>query len=415
MQNPHFRSRPPTTRTPFRFASLILWCAAIGPGVLGLAADNDAGGLLSYLVTGAAGHLQWFIAGLAVMAPITYIVQELALRVAVATRKPYGQLLSGKFGHPAARVNGVILHGLNTVILVTEFAGMTGALALIGVPWHVGLALSWALVLGITSLRHYAHVERLLLSVAILNLIFFPVLFMVWPTHVTWHLLLTPPSGPHIRLLFLSLAGNAIAPWMIYWQQNAVWAGNVQNLARGRQDIRLGVLAQVVMALVVLLIGGMVFGGHTAAWHNPLAAMAERTGLWTARLFALGIFNAGFLAACTISLSSAWMVREVWHPEAEERRHTPTQGHLGPIHVLTVTISALAVWGPGLSIGAVALWAQALGALWMPASLALLALIARDRAVMGPMVMRRRRQFIILLILAMFLILPLWSLSGMRL
>ena len=85
----------------------------MGPGVLGLAADNDAGGILSYVVTGATHHLLWFIPALLVMAPVTYFIQELALRVAVATKKPFAALITEQFGIWPARINGLCLHGLN--------------------------------------------------------------------------------------------------------------------------------------------------------------------------------------------------------------------------------------------------------------------------------------------------------------
>lgn len=406
MQNPHMSLKPPPIKN--RSKNIFMpWLLAIGPGVLGLTADNDAGGMLSYFLTGAYHHLLWFLAGLFVMAPVTYLIQELALRVAIATRLPYGRLLSLKFGRGITRLNGVVLYGLNGVILVTEFLGMASALQLLGLPWTLGVTLSLGLVLFVTSVQRYGRLERVLLWIAGLNLIFIPIVFMLpLPVGGVWAVMgggLTPT----IAFLLLALAGNAIAPWMIYWQQNAVWAGNISSLAAGRKDIRLGVAAQVLMAAIVLTIGALA--GIGRQWQNPLQALAFSHGATIADFFALGIFNAGFLAACTISLSSAWMVRDVWHADASPRDASPTSGSLRLLHGATVTAAALVTLWPHISIGAVALWAQALGALWMPVSLLLLAILAADGHLMGLMAIRIRRRLLMGAAIMFFLGLGVWT------
>ena len=388
----------------------MLCILAIGPGVLGLAADNDAGGMLSYLVTGAAHHLAWFVFALMSMVPVTYTIQELALRVAIATQMPYSHLLRVRFGRWWTAINGIVLHSLNALILVTEFLGMTSALHLIGFPWWSGVIISWGLVIGVTAYRHYPSLERLLLIMAIFNFAFIPALITLHPDPHAWQQAFGGGFTSSIFFLLLSLAGNAIAPWMIYWQQNAVWSGNVPSLSFGRKDIRLGILAQVVMAGIVMLIGALA-NGSGSALINPLLWLWVAAGPVTGRLFALGIFDAGFLAACTISLSSAWMLSEVLHGTPPPRAVTPTGGRSRWIHIFTLTIAAICVMWPHLSIGFIALWVQALGALWMPVSLIMLIVIARDVRLMGPLVVHQRRLIALIAIVVLFVTLA--ALSGL--
>lgn len=388
---------------------VMLWVLAIGPGVLGLAADNDAGGMLSYLVTGAAHHLGWFLVALVGMVPITYTIQELALRVAIATQMPYSHLLRLKFGRAWTAINGLVLHLLNAMILITEFLGMTSALYLVGLAWWQGLFISWASVIGITTYRHYPSLERLLLILAIFNFAFIPALIWLHPAPNAWHNALGNGFSSSVFFLLLSLAGNAIAPWMIYWQQNAVWSGNVPSLSFGRKDIRIGVAAQVSMAAVVMLIGALASGAGSPL-INPLKWLLHAVGPISGRLFALGIFDAGFLAACTISLSSAWMLSEVLHGTPPPRAVTPTGGRSRWIHILTLTLAALCVLWPHLAVGSIALWAQALGALWMPASLIMLIVIGRDLHLMGPMAIGPSRLLGLLGIVSLFVILAVLSL-----
>lgn len=407
--HPLNRDRSDTLPPPVRRSRAWVWIAAIGPGVLGLAADNDAGGMLSYLLTGAAHHLLWFIGVMAIMAPVTYLIQELALRVALATQLPYGQLLAIRFGSWVARANGLILHGLNGLNLVTEFIGMAGALALFGLPWRLGVPISLALVSAITVQRRYLRLERVLLLTSLLNLSFIPVLFFLHPTGKTLSTAFFGGGTAPVGFLLLALAGNTIAPWMIYWQQNAVWAGSVKSLAQGRLDIRLGVIAQGVMATVVMLIGGLARGGF-ANWQSPLQWLAAAVGPWAGKFFAIGLFDAGFMAACTISMSSAWMLRESFRPsDADQRWKNPISGTVTAIHLSTLFLAAAATLLP-FAPGAIALWAQAAGALWMPVSLLLLGIIATDRRLMGPMLMRNRRRFLLGTVVAGFLCLGVWTL-----
>ncbi len=400
MQRPYL-----TTLTSRKRARLLVWILAIGPGVLGMVADNDAGGMLSYLVTGSQNHLQWFLPALVIMAPLTYLIQELALRVALATHLPYSQIVSRKFGQPLAKLNAVVLHLLNTAILITEFIGMTSALTLLGIPWTLGLILSLSLVLGITSFRRYQQMERVLLLLAIANMAFIPALFTIHPAVHTWSSAFSGSFNGETAFLLLSLAGNAIAPWMIFWQQNAVWAGNVENLEAGRKDIRMGITVQVIMATVVMLIGALAAHSMTQG-RNPLLWLTHYGGPTTAGLFAIGLFDAGFLAASTISVSSAWMVQEAFG-SVQDRGQSPTQGPFAILHIITVSVAALIVLMPNLSAASIALWAQALGALWMPVSLAILGLIAADRHIMGPMAIHRRRRILLITTIVIFILLAL--------
>lgn len=385
---------------------------AIGPGVLGLAADNDAGGMLSYAVTGAAHHLWWFMAALAGMAPLTYVVQELALRVAFATQRPYGQVIREQLGGTWSRVNGVVLHGLNLVILITEFLGMAMGENLMGIPWVVSVGIAFGIVLAITSTTRYQSVERILLWISLLNLVFIPAALFMHPHVGAWHRAFAGAPSPRLGFLVLSLAGNAMAPWMIYWQQNAVWAGQVRTLKAGRQDIIIGVVAQIVMAIVVMTIGALTPGSNHAAITNPILWIAAHDGRLVGSLFGLGIFNAGFLAACTISLSSAWMVRESWSPGTGTRQEMPTRGGLFALHAVTLGLAAVLAITRLVPSGTLALWAQALGAIWMPVSLVTLGLIARNRHTMGPMAIRWRRQIGLTSIILLFVGLGVLGLLG---
>lgn len=386
-----------------RFTRLGLLLAALGPGVIGLCADNDAGGMLSYLLTGANRALGWFLPALGLFALTTLFIQWLALRVARATGRPYSRLLIACVGRRLARTEAGALYALNTLVLVTEFIGMTLALSLAGVPRSVSLPLCFGLVAALTASRVYPRTERLLLRVAALSLAFVPALLFVHRAPGTLSAGFADPASPPWFLL-LALAGNSVAPWMIYWQQNAVWAGTARTERQQVSDLATGVVAMVVMAGVVLVLGS-VTAGNPAAWSSPLAWIVGRGGRLSGVLFAVGLFDAGLLAACTVSLSSLWTLREAFGAGARRPGEAPNRGRWRIVHLATLALAAAVVLRPDLASGAVALWAQAMSAVWMPVSLVLLGLVARSRRIMGRAAINPPTQVALGVVAAGFLVL----------
>jgi Mn2+/Fe2+ NRAMP family transporter len=386
--------RPSQRRAVARASWLPAFLLALGPGVIGLSADNDAGGMLSYLVSGASHGLAFLVPTLVLLGLPTLFIGWLALRVAQATHLPYSKALIAGLGAAPARVEAVVLYGLNGLILVTEFLGMSLGLSLLGLPRPLSLVLTFSLVALLTASRVYAGIERLLLTIAVGSLLFIPALLLVHPTLTSVGRAF---SGhvPDAAFLVLAMAGNAIPPWMIYWQQNAVWAGAARSPRQHLWDLVTGQVAMIVMAGTVLLLGAVI-PGERGAWASPLAWIYHEGGHAAGVLFAVGLFDAGLLAACTVSLSSLWTVREALGRGARSPAEAPNRGRWRYVHLATLALAAAVVLVPGLGVGAVALWAQAVGALWMPVSLALLGLVASNRRVMGRLAIGRPAQAAIL-------------------
>lgn len=395
----HPRPRPASPRAPW----LTVFLMALGPGVIGLSADNDAGGMLSYLVSGASHGLVFLVPTLVGLGLPTLFIGWLSLRVAEATHLPYSKAVIAGVGTPLARVEAVVLYGLNGVILVTEFVGMTLGLSLLGLPAPVSLALTFAVVVLLTSNRVYTRIEQMLLKVAIGSLLFIPALIFVHPSA---HALARAFSGhvPDAAFLVLAMAGNAIPPWMIYWQQNAVWAGPARTSRQRLWDLVTGQVAMIVMAGTVLLLGA-VMPGHSAAWASPVAWIYHAGGRVAGVLFAVGLFDAGLLAACTVSLSSLWTVREAMGRGALHPAEAPNRGRWRYLHLATLAVAASVVLVPSLGVGSIALWAQAVGALWMPVSLTLLGVVASNRRLMGRLAIGPRVQAALAAVVVGYLIL----------
>ncbi|MCL8207359.1 MAG: divalent metal cation transporter [Actinomycetia bacterium] len=365
---------------------------ALGPGLIGLVADNDAGGMTSYLLTGARHQLGLFLPALVLLGILTVFIQDMALRVGLATGRPFARVVTDRFGAGPARCLALGMHALNILVLATELSGMAMALNLVGIPFGPAVGAALLLVLALVSLSRYRTLERALLVVGGLNLAFLGSWAALSPSaHRVDPLRWAPPAGGTVFYL-LALAGNAVCPWMVYWQQNAVVARGMRawELRRGRVDLAAGVLAQLAMATAVLLLGAHLAGSPAGA-YNPLDWLARQAGRASALWFALGVFDAGWLAAVTISLSSDWMLAEAFRGRAPGllRRPRPAGHRLwwrrpGIRRFLALALAAGLVLGPGWTQGFLAVLTQALSAVLMPLTLLFLGRIA-DEAGRGPL------------------------------
>jgi Mn2+/Fe2+ NRAMP family transporter len=364
---------------------VLVGLAALGPGILGLVADNDAGGMTSYLVTGGRHQLVLFLAALLVAAAIAVVVQEMALRLALSTRAPFGRVVREHFGAGLAAALALANDGLNVLILATELSGMGMALALTGLTLPEAVLVALALVLAMGSWIRYRALERALLGVAVLNLAFLAAVLALPAGHYVvspWH---WGGSWAGTPLFLLAMLGNGLAPWMVYWQQDAVVARNMQRweLKRGRFDLLAGALAQVTMAGAVLWLGASL-AGNPMTLQNPVAWVSREGGRTVGLLFALGLFDAGLLAAATITRSSHWMLRGALFG----RRDRPLGLVVRGIDAGGPLAAVLLVLLPNWSQGFLALLTQALAGLLMPGTLFCLGLLTNRRDLLGPLANR---------------------------
>ena len=104
-----------------------------GPGLVVMLADTDAGSIITAAQSGA----QWGYRLLALqflLIPILYIVQELTVRLGAATGKGHARLILERYGRFWAWFSTGTLIVSCIGALLSEFSGIAGVGALMGVP-----------------------------------------------------------------------------------------------------------------------------------------------------------------------------------------------------------------------------------------------------------------------------------------
>ncbi len=373
----------------------LLWLLA-GPGVLVMMGENDGPSMVSYATTGAAYGVGFFVPFILLTFVMAFVVQEMAVRLGVATGRGHAELIFQRFGPFWGYFAMADLVVGNVLTLVTEFIAIQAGGLYFGLPSWLSVALGFGLVTAALGLRRYATWERALMVLAAGNLLFIPAALLAHPNGAALvHALATwcpLPGGSRLIFVTLILAniGATVTPWMIFFQQSAVVDKGLArvDLPQGRMDTAIGAVLAAIVGVATLVAAAPLFAAHVnvaefASGADFATALRPLVGSTGATLFALGIIEAGLLAAMTISTSSSYALAETI-----SARHSLnldfSQGRIFyGAAILSTVFAACIVLIPGAPLLAITLTVNVIATLLMAPALLFLLLLVNDREIMG--------------------------------
>jgi Mn2+/Fe2+ NRAMP family transporter len=398
----HDRERVSATRLRRGFRPrLRLFWLLIGPGILVMLGENDGPSMLSYAATGARFGIGFFIPFVVLTFLMACVVQEMTVRLGAATHRGHAELIFDRFGPFWGWFSMVDLMVGNFLTLVTEFIAIRAGLGFFGV--RPAVAVIGALgVLSVALMTHrYWTWERIILGAAMFNLVFVPVALLTHPhwssvgsAMITWRPL---PGGltQETVLILLANIGATVTPWMLFFQQSAIADKGLttRDIQMGRVDTALGATLATVAALATMLATAPLFMHHMPSANFEAAEFAQAlqpfVGHWGAALFALGIFEAGMVAAITISTSSAYAFGEV----ARRPHSLNLPFNQGKSFYLVLLLEAAAAAGlvliPSIPLVYIVLLVNVIAVLAMPPALLFLYMLVNDREIMGDLISPR--------------------------
>lgn len=382
---------------------LFIFLTVLGPGVIVLVADNDAGGISTYAVTGSkyGFSLLWVIL---ILLPMAYFVQEMTVRLGAVTKRGHAEAIFEGFGPRWGWFSLIDLAIGNWLTLVTEYIGMIIAMKMFGVPPVVTFIGVTAVLLGIVITGSYWTFERLTLFFCAFNFVYIPAAFwaMKLPQAPGWDAVFRGMFLPSFHggfsgeMLFFILAnvGTTIAPWQIYFQQSSVVDKGLdfRDIKFGKIDTLFGAFFTCSVAAFIIITTGAAFFYHqppilvedaaqTAQAITPLFPGGK--GKIAHTLFAIGLFDAGFLGALCISLSSSWAVGEVFgwaHSLNKSVREAPS---FYIYYALILATAGGVVLIPGAPLITITMFVQIAAVTLLPSSLIFLVILLNDRDTMG--------------------------------
>jgi Mn2+/Fe2+ NRAMP family transporter len=378
-----------------RFGGLGLLWLLIGPGVLVFLGENDAPSMLSYAATGARFGIGFFLPFVVLTFLMGFVVQEMTARLGAVTHRGHAELIFDRFGRFwGFFAMGDLVLG-NFLTLVTEFIGVRAGLGFFGIRPSIAVGAVLLGVLGAMTTGRYWTWERITLGLAVFNALFLPAALLAHPAwrdvghaFLTW----TPlPAGDRSEILLLILAdiGATVTPWMLFFQQSAVVDKGVQprDIPAARLDTLLGTLLAALFGVAAIVATAPLFRHGIRAADFQGAQFAQALEPWIghvgAALFALGVFEAGMVAAVTISISSAYAFGEVLQTGHSLNRPVREAWPFYLILIGSACLAAGLVLIPGAPLEFIILTVNVIAVLAMPPALTFLLLLVNDREVMG--------------------------------
>jgi NRAMP (natural resistance-associated macrophage protein)-like metal ion transporter len=373
-----------------RFIKAIkIYLLLAGPGLIVMLADNDAGGITTYAVTGSKfGYgLIWF---LLLLLPVAYVVQEMTVRLGAVTKRGHAEAIFDGFGSFWGWFSFLDLALVNWLTLITEFIGMTAALSIFHIPPVITvIAVSVIMMLMVLQGRYWTW-EKIAIVFAALNLIYIPAAFLVHPSvSEVLSVGLVPhfPGGFTSTMFFFLMAniGTTIAPWMIFFQQSAVVDKGMKekDIPWGQMDTLIGSAFTVIVAIFVVVVTGTVLYGAEVESAAQAAQILMSINPYLGTFIAIGLFDAGFLGAICISLASSWAFGEVFgwaHSLNLKIREAPW---FYACYFFALVSAGAVVLIPDAPLVLITLFVQVIAVTLLPAALVFLILLLNNEEIMG--------------------------------
>ncbi|MEN3809403.1 NRAMP family divalent metal transporter [Chromobacterium piscinae] len=372
--------------------------AILGPGLIVMVGDNDAGAFSTYAQAGQnyGTSLLWT---LILLIPVLYVNQEMVLRLGAVTGVGHARLILERFGKFWGAFSAIDLFLLNALTIVTEFIGITLGLQYLGLPKEWGVIAAAGLVMAAASTGDFRRFERFSMILVVFSLLLVPVFMMVHPPmSQIGHDLFVPgmPAGgklSDVMLLIIGIVGTTVAPWQLFFQQSYVIDKRItpRFIKYERADLWLGIVLVLIGAVAIIGMSAALFAGKPEFGNfQDAGAVAAGLSKYHSRLagvlFAVALIDASLIGASAVSLSTAYALADVLNMKHSLHRKPSDARAFYLVYFLLIAGAASLVLIPGVPLGLLTNAVQTLAGVLLPSASVFLLLLCNDKDVLGPWV-----------------------------
>jgi Mn2+/Fe2+ NRAMP family transporter len=375
---------------------LLTLAAIVGPGIIVMVGDNDAGGVSTYAQAGQNYHttLLWT---LLLLIPVLIVNQEMVVRLGAVTGVGHARLINERFGRGWGWFSVGDLFILNFLTIVTEFIGISLAASYAGVSEYFAVPTAAVALVAIMATGSFRRWERFMFAFIAVSLLQIPMFFMSQPHWGTIAHNFVVPSiygGPTSAavLLIIAIVGTTVAPWQLFFQQSNIIDKRItpRFIPYERADTVIGSLVVVAGAAAIMVTGNYAATGTPAFGHftnaGDVATLLGQKNSALGAIFAIVLFDASIIGAAAVTLSTSYAFGDVFGI-----RHSLHRGFLEAkqfyfSYTAMVAVAAAIVLIPGAPLGLITTSVQALAGLLLPSASVFLLLLCNDVEVLGPWV-----------------------------
>ncbi|MFJ9367102.1 NRAMP family divalent metal transporter [Nocardia sp. NPDC101769] len=383
-----------------RFRMLL---AVIGPGLIVMVGDNDAGGVATYAQAGQ-NYGMALVWTLALLIPVLYVNQEMVVRLGAVAGVGHARLIFSRFGKFWGAFSVGDLFIVNALTIVTEFIGVSLALNYFGLPKGISVPLAAVLLFGVVAGGSFRRWERFLFALIAVNIVLFPLAFMVHPSITTTAKGIIPsfPGGldSTLLLLIVAIVGTTVAPWQLFFQQSNIVDKRITPrwIRYERIDLWVGIAIVMIGAVAIMAAAAFGLGSDAVGNFTDAGAVAQglhdNMGKTVGALFAILLLDASLIGANAVGLATTYALGDTLG-----RRHSlHWKISEAPVfyagYAVLLAIAAAVSFSPDHVLGLLTQGVQALAGVLLPSATVFLVLLCNDKAVLGPWVNTLRQNIV---------------------
>jgi len=376
---------------------LLTLAAIVGPGIIVMVGDNDAGGVSTYAQAGQdfGYSLLWT---LLLLIPVLIVNQEMVVRLGAVTGVGHARLIKERFGRFWGWFSVGDLFLLNFLTISTEFIGIGYAGEYFGFSAYVVVPLAALLLIGITVSGNFRRWERAMFVFLFASLLVLPLLVL---SHPSAGAVLSGFGRPSVQggftsnaaLLIIAIVGTTVAPWQLFFQQSNVIDKRITPrwLEYEKADTVLGAIVVVIGASAIMIAaasaytGSSDFGNFSNALNVAKGLDSHISGL-AGTIFALLLFDASIVGASAVTLATSYAFGDIFGLRHSLHRGIREAKLFYASYAAMVAVAAAIVLIPNAPLGLITTAVQALAGILLPSATVFLVLLCNDRAVLGPWV-----------------------------
>jgi len=373
--------------------------AILGPGLIVMVGDNDAGGVATYAQAGQNYGLT-LLWTLPLLIPVLVVNQEMVVRLGAVCGVGHARLIRERFGRFWGAFSVGDLFILNFLTIVTEFIGVSLALGYFGVSPDISVPLAGLGLVVMTASGSFRRWERFMLLFVVANFLVIPLAIYAHPHAgpVFHHFFLPGVAGGFNStavLLIIAIVGTTVAPWQLFFQQSNIVDKKITPrwINYERMDTVLGSFVTVLAASLIMVTTAFAFAGTREFGRFSNAggvarALDHSLGHATGDLFAIVLLNASIIGAAAVTLSTSYAFGDIFGLRHSLNRRVRDAKAFYALFAGIVALAATIVLLPGAPLGLITTAVQALAGILLPSATVFLLLLCNDKAVLGPWVNR---------------------------
>lgn len=388
------RDTDPRRTLKSRFLALL---AIMGPGLIVMVGDNDAGGVATYSQAGQnyGTSLLWT---LLLLIPVLVVNQEMVVRLGAVTGIGHARLIFERFGRFWGSYSVTNLFVLNFFTLVTEFIGISLALGYFGLSRFIAVPLAVVMLGAITLTGNFRRWEGFMYVFIFANFLVLPLLIF---SHPHFPAIAQGTFVPHVQgglkseavLLIISIVGTTVAPWQLFFQQSNVIDKRITSrwINYERVDTIVGAFVTVLGAGALIAITAFAFGGTPlqGAFSDAggvASGLQHTLGDTAGAFYAIVLLNASLIGAAAVTLATSYAVGDAFGAHHSLHKSLKDAKLFYTSFMLCIALAGAIVLIPKAPLGLITQSVQALAGLLLPNATVFLLLLCNDRQVLGPWV-----------------------------